>query len=374
MAYQISDQQARYLRLSAQRLVQDEVTDSSGGTEVVIRMVGIQAQEEGAAYLSIHSRSVTTTTADLISHALLNERSLIRSWFMRGTLHLVARDDLDWLLGLLAPMFIKKNQRRYEELGLEEASLSLGVRIIDQLLTSKGPMTRYDLAPHLARQGVNTEGQALIYLINRAAWEGILCLVPNIGGKQAYVSLRDWIGRDLVEGPQGGVAALAERYLAAYGPAGVSDFAAWSGLSMKLAKKAWKELDNRLVELEYPGGGGVILSEKAVGLEKTSNKPLGVRLLPKFDTFLLGYDDRSLFVSVEHLKRINAGGGILRPILLVNGRVRGTWRLIQNERGLKIDLEPFSELSSSELYWLGVEIESLAGFLETDVEYQLSRV
>ena len=373
MAYKVSDLQARFLRLSAQRLLLNKTPPSSGGAQVVKDVVGIQAQEEAAAYLSIHSRS-EKITMNRIDHELSKERSMIRSWFMRGTIHIIATEDLDWILPLLSPIFIQKNQRRYEELGLDRAAISRGVRVIEEALTSTGPMTRHDLVPYLERWGVNVDGQALIYLINRAAWEGMLCLGPKIGSKQSYVSLAGWINREKEYQPKRGAVLLAERYLAAYGPAGPKDFAAWSGLPLKMAREAWVDLGDRLIELEYPSGKGYILPEQAAGLERASLDTLGVHLLPKFDTFLLGYSERSLFVSAQHVNRINAGGGILRPTLWVNGRVQGIWRMTRASSGVKLELQPFRELSISELQILKDVIDGIAGFLEAEIELQMQRI
>ncbi len=370
MVLKVSDLQARYLRFSAQNLVRKKSQAAVSGTQVVKDLVGIQAQEASAAYLSIYSRCTTITPAG-IEYEIFEARSVVRAWFMRGTLHLVATEDLDWLLPLLAPIFINKNRRRYDELGLDEAAIARGVCIIEEVLANQGPMSRHQLAPYLVDKGVNIAGQALIYLINRAAWEGVLCLGPTVNGKQTYVSLINWIGRDLKEKPPAGEILLAERYLSAYGPAGQEDFAAWSGLPLKAAREAFSELGDKLAEVEFPCGRGFILSEQAANLDKSPPEALGIRLLPKFDTFLLGYNDRKLFLSPEHKKKVNAGGGILRAVLMVDGYVQGVWRITRARSGVNIDVEPFRQLSGSERQGLAEEIDGIRAFLEMDVEQNL---
>jgi hypothetical protein len=367
MTCKISNHHARYLRLAAQGLLRQLGGSPVDAARVVGRLEGIQAQEGEAAFLSIAARSSGLTTLK-VNESLLTERSILRTWAMRGTLHLVPTQDIDWLLALLAPVIVKRNQPRYAELGLDEAELQSGVFIIREQLASHGPLTRHELAPHLARQGLNTTGQALIYLVNRAAWEGVLCLGPVMAGKQAYVWLPDWIGRDLSPQDGGAHVLLAERYLAAYGPATPRDFSAWSGLPSNMAADAWKALGDRLVELEFPGGSGVILTDQAPRLDDPPPRSLGVQLLPKFDTFLLGYADRSLLIASEHIKKVNAGGGIQRPALLVDGCVQGTWRITQQRTGVKITVEAFGQLPAHQVLSLEREVEAIGRFLPVPAE------
>jgi hypothetical protein len=370
MALKITDHQARFLRMSSQRLLHDDSPPSQNGAQVVKEVVGIQAQEQGAAFLSIQARN-PALRAGALEHEFLVERTMIRSWFMRGTLHMVATEDVEWLLPLLSPFFIQQNQRRYKELGLDESSLILGVKIIRETLASHGPMTRQELAPYLTGKGINTQGQALIYLINRAALEGVLCLGPEVEGKQAYVLWDDWVGQDLKNFGKGGLGQFVERYLGCYGPASPPDFAAWSGLPLGRVRETWIHLEDRLIEIEFSGGYGFILSEQAPLLEEPYPDWLGVQLLPKFDTFLLGYKQRGLFIAPEHATRVNAGGGILRAVLLVNGSVQGTWKMVSKGKGVIVQVDPFTRLSPAARESLEVKVEGIGQFLGLEAALEL---
>jgi hypothetical protein len=370
MTLQITDHHARFLRMSTQRLLHDGTPTSKNGAQVVKEVVGIQAQEQGAAFLSIHARH-PALRAGVLEHELLVERSLIRSWFMRGTLHLVATEDVEWLMPLLSPFFIKQNQRRYKELGLDESALTLGLKIIHETLASHAPMTRQELAPYLTGKGINTQGQALIYLINRAALEGVLCLGPEIEGKQAYVLWDDWVGQELKSIGKDGLGLLVERYLGSYGPASPPDFSAWSGLPLGMVRETWVRLEDRLIEIEFPGGNGFILSEQAPVLDEPYPDWLGVQLLPKFDTFLLGYKQRGLFIAPGHARRVNAGGGILKAVLLVNGSVQGTWKIISKGKAVIVQVDPFTRLSPADREALDVRVEGIGQFLGLEAALEL---
>src|SRR5512133_903498 len=223
-------------RLRAQWLDKPHAT---GATAVVRNLCGVQAQDINAAAMSIGVRA-EGLTADDVARARREERSLVRTWAMRGTLHLVPAEDLAWLLPLLAPGLIAGNARRYVELGLDADTLARGVCALQAALAENGPLTRAEIVAHLAERGVPLAGQARPYLIQRAALEGLICQGPDRGSEATYGLMADWLapndaapGKSALrsEGPlsrQEGLVELARRYLAAFGPATPPDLAAWS--------------------------------------------------------------------------------------------------------------------------------------------------
>jgi hypothetical protein len=258
------------------------------------------------------------TRAD-VHHALVEDRSIVRLWAMRGTIHLVPREDAAWLVDLLGPLGMTGSRRRLAQLGVPETGLPRAVKLIQAALSEYGPLTRVELMEHLARAGITTDGQAAAHLPMLAALQGLVCFGPPHGGKPTYVLRDDWLGKDLPRIPRGrAVAELARRYLRAFGPATPEDFASWSGLPLRDAREGWPEgaRDSRRVE---------------------PPDPATVRLLPAFDTYLLGYRTRELIVPAEHAREVWPGGGIVRPTVVANGRALGTWR----RAGTKVEVEPF---------------------------------
>src|SRR5207248_3232015 len=143
---------------------------------------GIQAQDANAAALAVRVRSTGLVAAD-VEHARVQERTIIRSWGMRGTLHLLATEDIGWLLPLLGPIFIAGDRRRREELGLDEDTCTRGMRIIRDVLATHGPLTRAEIVEQLATHGLRLEGQTRPHLLSRAALEGVICLGPDRGSE-----------------------------------------------------------------------------------------------------------------------------------------------------------------------------------------------
>ncbi|TMC59329.1 MAG: winged helix DNA-binding domain-containing protein [Chloroflexota bacterium] len=169
----ITDNHVRLLRQRAQRLTPQEPDAPTGVAQVVKDLCGLQAQDAFAAALAIRVRS-TGLLNDDVERARVQERSIVRTWGQRGTLHLLATEDLTWLLPLLGPLFIAGNRRRYAELGLDEDTLTKGVRALRAVLASQGPLTRDELVEQLAHHGIRLAGQARPYLLQHAALEGII--------------------------------------------------------------------------------------------------------------------------------------------------------------------------------------------------------
>src|SRR2546422_7794685 len=178
MVISLYDDQVRQLRLRAQRLTPRSRDTISDVALLVKELCGIQAQDARAAALALRVRSAGLVAAD-VEHARVQERTIIRTWGQRGTLHLLATEDLGWLLPLFSPVFIAGNRRRYVELGLDEDILARGVRAIHTVLANKGPLTRNELVEQLATHDIRLTGQARPYLIWHAALKGLICLGPD---------------------------------------------------------------------------------------------------------------------------------------------------------------------------------------------------
>ena len=361
----------RLLRLRAQRLVPQFREPVPGVADLVKELCGIQAQDARAATLALRVRSAGLVAAD-VERARVQERTIIRTWGQRGTLHLMATEDAGWLLPLLGPVFIAGSRRRRAELGLDEDTCARGMRAIRDALASQGPLTRTELVEQLAVNGIRLEGQARPYLLSRAALEGIICLGPDRGAEPTYVLLSDWIapGRALSE--EAAYAELARRYLGAYGPATPEDMAAWSGLPISRIRAAWRQIADQLMEVAIDSSAAWMLKSRAAWLDEPPIADQVVCLLPAFDIYLLGYQNRDLTVPRQYAKRVNAGGGMLHPTLLVDGRVAGTWKSQRTKNQLDVIVESFEQLAPEVYPRLEAEIAEIARFLVVQASLQVT--
>jgi len=351
----------RLSRLRSQHLTDD--TRLSADVPAVTRaLCALQGQAFDAARHQVRVRSLELTAA-AVDRAFEEERSVVRTWLMRGTLHLCAADDVRWLMDIFGPALLQFGATRRRNLGLDDATCERGVQVLRTALAN-GPMARRQIRERMVSAGVLEEpvGQSLVHLLYHAAALGVVCSGPPMGRDDSFVLLDDWVPRS--DGPTGAAALteLARRYFAAYGPAGAADFAAWSGLRQPVIRAAMAAVGSELVE--FPGSiHGLYTLGAAAGVGDIARPH--VRLLGHFDTFLLGYRRR------EHLGDADAeawihdgGGGWIRPVICVDGWIAGGWRMDQVKGGLDIKVMPFVRVSPRADPAIGREVAAISRFLD----------
>jgi len=363
----LSPRQLRQLRLRSQRLEPRARLSDLPPHEVVRDVVAVQAQDAAAAALSVWTRSAGLTAAK-VELARAPQRLLVRTWLLRGTLHLLASEDFGWLLPLLGPIFAAGGARRRAQLGLDEETCARGLDLLRQVLAGQLPMTRDLIVPRLAAKGLSLSGQTIPHLLGLAASAGVICLGPDQKNKPTYVLLNEWLPPEPRLPRPEALARLARRYLEAYAPAAPADLAKWSGLRMPEVRAAWNAVAGELVEVTCEGRSLWLPRSRLAWLDDSPPAEPNVRLIPAFDTYLLGYQSRDLAIPPQFERRLNAGGGILHPVALVDGLAVASWRL--NRRGARLQLvvEPFEPLLPSVLPGLESEAADLGRFLNQPVE------
>jgi hypothetical protein len=358
--------------VAAARLHRHGLTGTARDVAAAARgSAGLQAQDLAASRLAVRPRS-TGLTADDVRRAC-DDGTVVRSWLMRGTLHLVPAADVAWLVRLLGPAAVRSGRRRRQQLGLDDGTCDRALAALPEVLAA-GPLTRADLVTALAAAGVHVEptGQAPAHLVGFAAASGLVCRGPDDGTEPTYVLLDRWVPG--AGGPDGDAARaeLARRHLAAYAPATTADFAAWAGIPAGAARAALEAIATEVTEIAT--GSGPLLAPKG-----TRRPPAAARrawrLLPAFDSYLLGYADRGALLDPAFAKRVNAGGGWLHPLVVHGGRVVGTWRLRPERKGRRAaEVRPFgTPPDAAGVSALEAEADDAGRFLGTSVELRVVR-
>jgi hypothetical protein len=372
MTIDLSSRQLRLLRLRAQRLEPRPRLSDLPPQGVVGQVVAVQAQDSAAGVLSVWSRSANLTAADVGAArvgAVREPPLLVRTWLLRGTLHMLASEDLGWMLPLLGPIFSAGNARRRSQLGLDEATCARGLDLLRQVLSGQPPLTRDRIVLLLAERGLAFSGQAVPHLLGLAASAGVICLGPDQKNKPTYVLLDEWLPPTPVLPRPEALSRLARRYLEAYAPATPADLAYWSGLRMPDVRAAWNSIAGELVEVSCEGKSLWLPRSRQAWLDELPSDEPNVRLVPAFDTYLLGYYSRDLAIPSLFERRLNAGGGILHPVALVDGLAVASWRLNRRgQRRLELVVEPFEPLGPAVLPGLEAEADDLGRFLNKVVE------
>jgi hypothetical protein len=344
----------RLERLRAQRLAPSDA--AAAPVEIVRHMIGLQAQVPSAAALAVRVRTSGLRAGDVQRDAAPGG-PLVRTWLMRGTLHLAAADDLGWLLGILAPAVLRASRRRYAELGLDSGTLARAIDVLGRPL-EQSPASRAELFAELAARGIDPAGQRGIHLVRHAALNGVLVCGPDQGHEQTWIR-REAPATQLVDDREEALAILARRYHSAYGPAGSRDLAAWSGLPITEAQRAWRLAGDLPGEANGPRGG-----------------PSTVRLLPHFDPYLLGYAGRDHAVPPRHRRRVWTGGGYVLPTVVRDGQAVATWKSEVRGRRLAVTVTPFTDDPVQGTIAAGVdaEVADLGRFLDREATWSIGRV
>ncbi len=344
---------------------------------------GAQAQMLSAAELSLWAR-VRGLRAQDVATALWVDRTLARAWCMRRTLFLLPSADL--------AIFVRGSARRAErELkwmrrhGVPERQL---VALVDATLRAlDAPATREELARDVSRRlGLRTRrspgggwgstrdvpgvdlGPFVCpagYLLHLVGASGVVCSGPPRGSEPTFVRADAWLGEAFEDRFQARAEEeLLRRYLRAFGPASLLDFVAWTRHTLTDARRIWDRLASELVPVGVDGATGWLLREDLPALAAARPDGPNVRLLPHFDTFLLGHFGRDHLVGPAHRARVYRDQGWIAPVVLVDGAARGVWRHARVDGGrLRVDVEPFGRFSRKESAGLRSEAEALAGYL-----------
>jgi hypothetical protein len=287
----------------------------------VVRWLGlVQAQDYVGALWAVGVRLKGATESG-IERALAG-RSIVRTWPARGTLHFVAADDVRWMLELLAPRVIAGAAGRYRQLGLDDATFAHSRQVLIDLLQGGKQLSRDALYRALESARISTAGQRGIHILSRLAHEGLICFGARLGKQQTFALLEEWVPAAETKARDQALAELTRRYFTSHGPASLQDFVWWSGLTTLDARNGLEMARPHLVQ--------EVLDDRTYWLPSAApaarEPSLTAYLLPAFDEYLVGYKDRNAVLDPVDVRRINAGGGMLNPTIIVDGQVVGTWR------------------------------------------------
>lgn len=336
--------------------------------EVVRDVCGVQAQLMSAAQLALWARVEGLTRED-VTRALWKERSLVKTWCVRGASHLLAAVDFPVYVGGLLRNGLPRERRWLARHGVSQAETEAMVRAIVDALDDE-VLTRRELAERVvaalgskARRWVEHSWGGIVKL---ACLQGLVCFGPSRGNEITFVRVDKWLPQLKGMPVEKAEETLLRRYLHGYGPAGLQDFSAWSGMTVREATPILERIDGEVVMVGIESKSRLLLRE---GLEELQREALDdeesqhVRLLPSFDCFMLGHKDKSHLVDETHYKRVYRKAGWLSPVVLANGHVLGTWSHKQRGKRLHITIESFTRMSRNIHEGIDREVKDLARFL-----------
>ncbi len=349
---------------------------------VAADIAGAQSQVLSAAQMSIWARVKGVGIQELDS-AIWKERSLVRAWAMRRTMFLLPSNEL--------ATFVRGTTRRAEyhlswaikHVGSEQALEKLLDAVLEIL---KKPSTRGDLAETLRKSfgyklrfkagggwghrtpipwvEVGSKSLPVGYLLHVISARDVICSGPSKGNEATYVRADKWIHNWKDLPTEEAERLLLVKYLKAFGPSMLQDFALWAGMYVRDARKIWEKEVENMAQVDVEGWKASILRSDLSELENAEVEGPLVRLLPFFDSFLLGHKSHRNIVDEKNHKKIYRNQGWVSPVLLVDGRAQGVWSYVQKKDNLELRVTPFSRVSNIVSSHLQEEASDLGRFLE----------
>ncbi len=326
------------MRLAAQRIGSPASVGTAAGPvlDVVAHMTALQAQDLGQALWAIGVRALGTTRADV--RAALDRGDVVRSWPMRGTLHVLRPDDLRMLSSRTAARTIRQTARRRAQLGLDDTVVDQARSVVIDALHGGRSLPRDDLFARWREHGIDPTGGRGTHLLLHLAVEGLVAWGPTNGTGQDLVLLDEWAPAvQPVPDRDEALGRLMVGYLRGRGPATEADAASWTKLPLADVRRGVAVAGEAVEDL---GDGVLALADRV------PTRPVApVHLLPGFDEQLLGYADRTAHLDTEHADRVVPGGnGVFLPMVLHRGHVVGTWSRSERTHDVRVTVTAFVPL------------------------------
>jgi len=330
---------------------------------VVDEICGLHAQVLSSAELSLWAR-VDGLERDAVQAALWRERTLVKLWAMRGTLHLLPTAELGTWLAAFGTYTHYGNRSEEMRVLADAVGDALDGRLLtrEELAAEVRQRTGSDLLAEWVRESWGTSLKAI-------SFRGLLCFASSDNGRVRFTTPATWVP-EAGERPDPATALrqVTRRFLAAYGPVAPAHFALWwGGTGPTRARRLLEAVGDEAREAEIGREKVWLLADDAGEIE-SARRPHAARLLPAFDPWVIGAARKSdAVVDSAHGARVYRPQGWMSPVLLVDGRIVGVWRHKLETRHVAVELEPFARLPAWASKQLEAEAERLARFFGRDL-------
>jgi uncharacterized protein YcaQ len=363
-----------WAQVGAWRMGRHHLVERAPGSallDVVAHICGLHAQLMSSAELTAWAR-VADFEPDAVSRALWQDRTLVKSWAMRGTLHLLPSSEYGLWLGGLGTYRHYLKPAWSKGFGISQDELRRMIAAVGEALDGR-ELTREELAAEVARiTGTADLADKLLgswgSTLKPATYQGWLCFGPNRGRNVTFVRPDQWLGGVAIQPADEAMAAVTRRYLAANGPATRDDYARWWAMSPAEAARRIKALGDEVTEVEVDGTPMWMLAADVEGAVR-AELPGAVRLLPAFDQYVVASTKQA-----DHLlpgpfrDRVYRSQGWLSPVLLIDGQMAAVWKHERKGNRLTVTIEPFAKVGRGAKKAVEEEAADLGRFLGAEPE------
>ncbi|WP_269233948.1 winged helix DNA-binding domain-containing protein [Flavobacterium flavigenum] len=352
--YEISN-----LRLASQKL---HKTNACSPEEIVRHLGAMQAQDYAMAKWAICSRCDATEKE--IDEAI-NSGKIIRTHILRPTWHLVAAEDIYWMLDLSGPQVKRIILAETKKYGCDEKEFGKINSEIEKILAGNNHLTREEIINELNVKKFSGDYKlSPVLIMMYAELDGLVCNGKMKGKKMTYALLEERAPKPKSKlTKEEALAKLAKRYFKSRGPATVADFSHWSGFSATICKSTINAISLQL--------NSITIDNQQFWFGKDhpnpDNFPESVHFLAAFDEYLISYKNRESSILLEHQPKAFTKNGIFKPTIVENGKVIGTWKRTIKKDHVKIETDFFNQTEMSKKQLLFEGLKSFENYLETKI-------
>lgn len=328
------------IRLHNQHLLGKKFTSP----EEVVRWLGaVQSQDFPAAKWTLGLRFNNATDAKV--EEAYNAGRILRTHVMRPTWHFVMPEDIYWMQDLTSTR-VKQFMKTYnKKLELDDTVFAKTNKVIVKALEKHKYLTRQEFRTLFAEMKITTDVQKLAHIVSWAELDSLICSGPRRGKQFTYALLSERAPKVIKLGREESLAKLAWRYFGSHGPAQVKDFAWWSGLTVKDAQLG--------VELNKSKLAKETIEEKDYYLSPATSFPKIKEsiafLLSIYDEYVISYKDRSALGGEKNAAQLLAMGNALTAVVILNGKIVGTWKRKLKKDTVEFKLDLFGKFSKKEM-------------------------
>lgn len=350
---------------------------------IVGDMCGAQAQILSAAGLALRARTRGLRPSD-IHRALVEDRTLVAAWCMRGTRHFLPSEDFaifsrgchhiagrwtSWFVRHRLPLekieqIVESMARAMDRPRTRAEVLALVTEDLGIRKRAKRMSRGWGNVAHTEGLELGNRVLSMLGMMGFACIRGIACCGHGDGKEMTFVRPDAWIPgwRDVPISVA--ERELVRRYLRGFGPATPEDFSIWAAFPLRGARAIWTEMAGELAEVSVDGWRAWVLRKDMPALRTARIDGPVVRLLPYFDSYLLGHRDKSHLIDAKHYRRVYRPAAWIAPAVLVDGRVAGTWNHEKGRGGIEVRIEAFGNVPRGVKEGIAAEAEDLGRFLE----------
>jgi hypothetical protein len=340
---------------------------------VASELCGLHAQVMSSADLTLWARVEGWRPTDLAA-ALWKDRSLVKLWAVRGTLHLFPANEHALWTAAMQTSTAATAARWAGYLGLSARQMDGLIETIGDALHGR-TLTREELAVEVSRRH---RDPALLEamrhswggLLKPASYRGVLCFAPGDGQRVRFTDPRSWLGLDgSAPEPPDALREVIRRFVTTYGPVPLDEIARWwSEGAVAGARRIMQELGDEVVEVDIDGTPAWAPANAIPKIAR--HEPAGsVRLLPGFDQYVIGSTKHSArLMPGDHRERVHRQAGWVSPVLIVDGMLEGVWSWSRTGPRVSVAIEPFRRQPAWVRRGAGAEAERLAAHLGADLD------